>query len=152
MGYTHYWYREKEIHAEVFAAIAHDFRTLCSALERNGVRLAGGSGDGEPVINLDEVCFNGLGDDSHETFYFPRILDLDSWSRPEKADRYFEFCKTARKSYDLAVTAFLIMAKHYLGDSIIVRSDGDIDEWQKAIKLCFQVLGYGLAFQLDESD
>ncbi len=51
------------------------------------------------------------GDCSHETF---RLYRSDQ--------HYFGFCKTACKPYDIAVTAALIIVKHYVRD-IHVSSD-----------------------------
>jgi hypothetical protein len=59
MGYTHYWYRPKEIPPEVFKAIVSDFKTILNTLEGFGLKLAGGNGTGEPEINDEVVCFNG---------------------------------------------------------------------------------------------
>jgi hypothetical protein len=196
MGYTHYWYRQKEISPEVYSSIVQDFRCLLPMLERWGIRLAGGLGEGEPHIDEEAVWFNGLrdcghrsdrdffiawpaedargiaapdedvkvgtwfagnllskracdGDCSHETFHFPRVLRPPSWQKPKENGLYFNFCKTAFKPYDLAVTAFLVVAKHHLGSRIIVRSDGDDCHWQDAKWLCQLELGYGLDFRLD---
>jgi len=215
MGYTHYWYREREIEAKNYKAMVDDFKKLIPVLERQGVKLADGLGRGRPRIDYDEVKFNGLkncghlnndeiaiawplpeaqgigsnltdvdgqwfagrylakrccdGDCSHETFYFPRVLPntfpydkplgeiayYDMERRPvyhekSKIGRYFDFCKTAYKPYDWAVTAFLVIAKHYLGRRIIVCSDGTSANWNDARLLCQLELGYGLGFQLDK--
>jgi hypothetical protein len=40
------------------------------------------------------------------------------------------FCKTARKPYDIAVTASLILAKKIFGDIIKVSSDGNWSDWE----------------------
>ena len=195
MGYTHYWYRPKVIPPGVYSQIVRDFRRILPTLEKCGVRLAGGLGEGEPQIDEEEVWFNGAkncghpkddfsiawpsrdaqgiaapgedvkvgtwfagvelqkrscdGDCSHETFVFPRVLKPHEWEKPRKNGLYFDFCKTAFKPYDLAVTAFLVIAKHYLGDSLIVHSDGDEPHWQDARWLCQLELGYGLEFRLD---
>lgn len=67
MGYTHYWYREQKIAPDVFKAIVSDFEKVRPHLH---VELAGGQGEGEPTFNDVTVDFNGVGDDSHETFRF----------------------------------------------------------------------------------
>ena len=89
------------------------------------------------------------GDCSHESFCLPRVLTLDEWRKPERG-KYFEFCKTAYKPYDLAVTACLIIAKHHLGGAIFVKSDGELDAWKDSMALCQKMLGYGEDFKLDE--
>jgi hypothetical protein len=73
----------------------------------------------------------------------------DSESPTTQNGLYFDFCKTAFRPYDMAVTACLVIAKHYLQDRIVVRSDGDDDQWQDAKWLCQIELGYGLDFHLD---
>lgn len=210
MGYTHYWYREKEIDGDIYRAIVDDFKKLLPAFGAEGVKLAGGSGEGEPRIDYDEVWFNGAshcghppnhnivipwpskkavgvgasaeaisgqwfagaeietrccdGDCSYETFDFPRIITEREpigevcyynmarepvYNEKAKVGRYFHCCKTAFRPYDWAVTAFLVIAKHYLGDKIIVHSDGEVPQWQDAMLLCQIELGYGMDFQLD---
>ncbi len=211
MGYTHYWYRNKKIGRDSYRAMVDDFRRIVPVLEREGVKLAGGSGEGSPEIDYSVVCFNGVrgcghpvnheiciawaspeaqgvgdnrsdidgtwfagryltrrccdGDCSHETLFFPRVLPSDHrpvgeiayydtsgkpvHNEPEKVGKYFDFCKTAFKPYDWAVTAFLLIARHYLSDSIIIRSDGTSANWQDARLLCQLELGYGVEFRLE---
>ena len=59
MGYTHYWYREKEIDKGVFQKIVDDFKKLLPEFQKMGLKLAGGSGEGDPVITYEKVVFNG---------------------------------------------------------------------------------------------
>jgi hypothetical protein len=214
MGYTHYWYREREIGRATFASIVADFKKLLPIFKVLDVKLGNGRGKGKPIINSNEVIFNGLrncghpknshlvipwpapvvkpgialsssqavvgswfagvvlnqracnGDCSYETFYFPRVLPqryepaqpvtyCDMSGHPVcngklLVGKYFDFCKTAFRPYDLAVTAFLVIAKHHLSERILVRSDGTMMHWIDAVKLCQNVLGYGLDFQLGE--
>jgi len=85
------------------------------------------------------------GDCSHETFYFPRVMLRDHHTA---LDYHFDSCKTAFKPYDLAVQAFLIVAKHHLGDEILISSDGDEQHWIDAQNLVDHTLGYGMDFDL----
>ncbi len=92
------------------------------------------------------------GDCSHETCHFPRILEGKADYHPAEehgSGWYFDFCKTAYKPYDLAVTSFLIAAKHYLEEKICIKSDGQTQHWADARILCSGVLGYGFDFELD---
>lgn len=72
--------------------------------------------------------FNGVGDEAHETLAISRTTED------------FDFCKTARKPYDLAVTASLIAFQRMFieGDKVLIdlTSDGE-DEggWNEGIKL-----------------
>ena len=70
------------------------------------------------------IRFNGVGELSHETFMVDRIY------------RDFEFCKTNRKPYDLAVCSVLILVSLY-ADGGEISSDGLGDtytdsEWKDA--------------------
>jgi hypothetical protein len=60
MGYTHYWHRPLTIPAEIFQAIRSDFGQLVLPLSDFGVHLAGGLGEGLPVITNDDIRFNGV--------------------------------------------------------------------------------------------
>jgi hypothetical protein len=95
---------------------------------------------------LSSRCCNG--DCSYETFYFPQRQPSDSYQTKD-ADglTYFNCTKTAYRPYDLAVNAFLVIAKHYLGSKIRVSSDGDLENWIEGIELCRTYLGYEETFE-----
>ena len=108
------------------------------------------------------------GDCSHETFSLPVRIEKEDWQKPigkishydangkpvyndtEEVGRYFEFCKTAYKPYDLAVIICLIIAKHHLKEEIIETSDGTLDNWKDGMLICQKILGYGLDFTLND--
>ena len=69
--------------------------------------------------------------------------------KPTTGPFYFSCTKTAYRPYDIAVTACLIIAKHYLGEQIRILSDGESKDWDDARMLCEQFLGYGKDFELD---
>ncbi|POB12323.1 hypothetical protein [Sulfobacillus sp. hq2] len=77
------------------------------------------------------------GDCSHESFCFDQT-----------ANDSFAFCKTAFKPYDIAVTAALIVIKHYL-PAVVVTSDGDDEKWADGRLVCMMACGYGEEFRLD---
>ncbi len=87
------------------------------------------------------VRFNGVGPRAHESFRMERIYA----GPPARSmrGRYFDFCKTACKPYDLAVAAVLVAAKHRFGKLILVQSDGGAAEWAPAKALCQSILGVG---------
>jgi len=91
------------------------------------------------------------GDCSYETFEFERELTPYDWDEPEDG-KYFRFCKTAFRPYDLAVISFLIIAKKHLKERIIISSDGKDNLWFDGKFLCHLELGYGLDFSLGEED
>ena len=90
------------------------------------------------------------GDCSFETFSFPRVI-TDKYCKSSLIEdgKYFSFCKTAFRPYDLAVICFLIIAKHYLGDKIIVSSDGTNIHWFDGIVLCEYYLHYSAGYVLE---
>lgn len=90
------------------------------------------------------------GDCSYETFSFSLKMKIDEWNKPNEKNLYFECCKTAFRPYDLAVISFLIIAKHYLKNNIIVSSDGEDCHWFDGKMLCQMILGYGLEYVINE--
>ncbi len=92
------------------------------------------------------------GDCSYETVHFPATMAADSFFQESKEHPglYFECCKTAYRPYDLAVTAFLIIAKRHLRDKISVSSDGEDENWVEGKQVCQAFLDYGLEFQMTE--
>lgn len=112
-----------------------------------GHNLTAVEGDWLAGVTLQHRACNG--DCSYESVWFERDKKLESYDKPNERGLYFEFCKTAFRPYDLAVTAFLIIAKHYLGDRFVVTSDGEQAQWDDARRLCAEYLGYGASYVLD---
>ena len=91
------------------------------------------------------------GDCSYESFVFPRLRKpWGEWDRSDENGLFFDFCKTAFRPYDLAVTAFLLVAKHHLGDFIRVSTDGEDAHWSDAKLLCQMELGWGLEYRVTD--
>lgn len=91
------------------------------------------------------------GDCSYESFVFDRVEKAPDWRELDEDGLNFNFTKTAFRPYDVAVTAFLLIALHHLGDKIRVSTDGDFDGWADAIQLCYAHLGYKLTeFAVDD--
>lgn len=171
MGYTHYWRRQEDVPVEIFTHIVNDFKAVLPIINNIGIELKGGLGNGEPQIDKNAITFNGDkvpaeemvyarltsdtdwptrecgGDCSHETFHFPRTV----FQQPAEPDgRYFEFCKTAYKPYDIAVNTCLIICCHWLNNDIDISSDGGGAQWREAAIICHSVLGYGTEYQIDQ--
>lgn len=103
MGYTRYWDIKSDLNDFEFLK----FREICNQIvELFDIPLD------DITINDNEVIFNGVGDDAHETFVFSKKSG-------------FNFCKTKRKPYDAVVCACLLAAKNIFVDKIDIRSDGD---------------------------
>jgi hypothetical protein len=128
MGYTHYWTQSRDFKPEEWTQIRDDLGALLQDVQHvQGVALANAMGEpgSSPEFASKFIAFNGVGDDHHETFIVHRIRPRkSSWQNVRGQD----FCKTARKPYDLAVTAalcYLSTVPTELGPSAFsVSSDG----------------------------
>ena len=107
MGYTHYF----QLHSEPTQTRWQAFTNgVTSIINASDVKL-------ESEVTDSRIILNGVGKDSHETFYI------------EKGSVRWNFCKTARKDYDEVVTAILILARYVLSD-FSVSSDGTWNDWR----------------------
>lgn len=112
MGYSHYFgFKDgAKIDAERWNR-ALKLGEACA--KASGVEIAGWDGTGEPIFTDSVICFNGKGDEmSHETFYI------------DNSGETYEFCKTARKPYDIVVCCFLLAFKKVFGKDFVYSSDG----------------------------
>lgn len=119
MGYTHYWEFKDNIAPKnfkdgenKFARAAELIRKAYNKVTEMGIEIADGMGEGEPTISDREVYFNGKGDESCETFGI------------QANDGKWNFCKTARRPYDLLVCVSLLAFKEAFGDDFSYKSDG----------------------------
>ena len=136
MGYTHYWRQNRDF----TDAEWKEFVRLTNLIiaDNKGI-LSDGFGDGgRPEVNGEHVWFNGLGEDSHETFRITKNLAKDRY-KGESFDMGGDFCKTAHKPYDKYVVAVLC-ALYNLTDSPpqqnrsahpmeSISSDGNTSDW-----------------------
>lgn len=144
MGYTHYWSFLTPLKGET-AKVEKEYKKAikeCATIAReyylkNG-GLSGYSAHTEPG-RYGGLKINGKGDESHEDFtmreHYKENLE---WSNSN-------FCKTARKPYDVVVTACLIVLANRLPDYITVSSDGYREEWIEGLQLAKEVTGVAYA-------
>lgn len=127
MGYTHYTRNLKHTEA-AWEKVCEFAGKVFQYMESKGVVLLNDQHEDEekvpPLVTSEQIRFNGMGRDSHETFILNRMGED------------FEFCKTARKPYDLAVSAILIYSSSMSHDGEI-SSDGIVGtytdrEWYDA--------------------
>ena len=155
MGYTNYWCRSKDFTTEQWERICLDtFDIIVKHCDRKKIVLAweydspveplpsmmGGFRmlPKPPQVDGDVIRFNGWKDEGHETFMVTREL---GGHRTESGEM-FDFCKTARKPYDLAVMLVLLSMKRHAPDSVKVSSDGDWDgEWVPARQVYSKLFG-----------
>lgn len=113
MGYSVYWTPKKLTEEQIPAQFWDDCEKVLDKIISKGVILANPDGTevincGEKIVNYLEptengapgIVFNGFLDNSHESFCL--IFDGE-WN----------FCKTNRKPYDLAVKCILMLADKY---------------------------------------
>lgn len=130
MGYTHYW-KINQIHGQ---AKKNELKYKLAILECSKIVKAYYKEHGE-ISGYTAHCklgeygglnVNGKGEDAHEDFEMREHFS-------ENKD--FNFCKTARKPYDIVVTACLALLKHRLGDAFTVSSDGRANDWAYGVAL-----------------
>jgi hypothetical protein len=156
MGYTHYWkynpneilnteeLRKKFLQAVCWIDKAHKMIKKNKFIHKGQAGgyyddvpciIRGGHGEGKPMINESQVWFNGDAkkEMDHETFGI-------RWCGNEREN---DFCKTARKPYDLLVCVSLLAFKHAFNDYKVFRfsSDGDNSEWETAKDLFTRITG-----------
>ena len=143
MGYSHYYNgqqvgerRWKKFTDEVRLLLAHPAITgiVCKESDQPGL---------PPVIDDKVVCFNGKGEQGHETFVLQRSGGK-------------EFCKTGGisqmnigdswgKHYDIAVCAVLLAAKRHLGYRVTSDGNWSDEGWMRARALYARVTSHIVA-------
>lgn len=121
MGYTHYWTPKRTLTTDEWDEVSANIKAI---LDNSDIPLANGLGElgTFPEFTPEYIYFNGVGMDGHETMGIDRTSM--SW----------DFCKTARKPYDTAVTAVLAYLDTVVG-SLDATSDGDHEDWEAGIGL-----------------
>jgi hypothetical protein len=123
LGYTHYFDIPKKLDQDKFNTLGEQVKKIVKACRAKGIAIGDGAGNvSEPDIDSNEIMFNGVGSEAHETLCIKRTSDNKAWQ--ERTALVFNFCKTARKPYDVAVTASLIAMKE-LFPKCELSSDGD---------------------------
>ena len=137
MGYTHYW-RIKKGTPKLSKACLSDIKKVC---DRYGKLIQFEEDEKKPIVlNSGEIRFNGIRENGHETFLFEVPPKEDKYSKFDKGF-LFNFCKTARKPYDIVVCEILLILKAHLQENLKIDSDGFSNsecsfdgEWNKAIE------------------
>lgn len=112
MGYTHYWTNFTEL-PPLYDTTKCRIQVVLARYDD----ILIGPDAGRPLVTTGRVAFNGKGDDGCEDF---------DWDRYETWD----FCKTARKSYDIVVGMVLMILKKQYGTAMSVTSDGECEDWR----------------------
>ena len=105
MGYTHYFQQIEELPKDKWNSFIKEVKTT---LDNGQTTIKFDYNSNKPPqIDEEEVRFNGIGNNGHETFYLSRV-QFPRYNRIDKT-KYFNFCKTARKPYDKYVVKVLIL-------------------------------------------
>jgi hypothetical protein len=141
MGYTHYWSfepnkaQDTEQLRKKFKRASQYIKRFVKFMDTNKsdvYKICGGLGEGNAIINDTEIWFNGDASQQldHETFSL-------HWNRPNYHGKWNDFCKTARKPYDLIVCFSLLIFADTFPNAFEFSSDGGMedDEWQRAVEL-----------------
>ncbi len=152
MSYSHSWYRDKEIDPTVMSLIVADFIQLRKNLPEKAELVDapdfwGGLGDiafGGKAVSCEPMIFCRVSSG--------RCITQERAREQWQVGRYFEFCKTEKLPYDLAVKSLLIIVKNHVAAGIRIFTDGNNDDWTEAQVLCHDVLGYGGEFSIKERE
>ena len=109
MGYTNYWHQHNDFTDIEWKQIKEEYEYIKEVSE--GIIV-------DETKKTDEIVFNGKHLD-HETF----VLNKNTNTKKdyEGQDLSFNFCKTARKPYDLAVWHLLCFVHRICPDFAISR-------------------------------
>lgn len=132
MGYTHYWTQKRNFTREEWADVHEHIGAILKDVQHiQGIALASMNGDANtsPEFFPTYIGFNGVGDDAHESFKI-NFKRKKEWEGGRIGG---DFCKTARKPYDLAVTACLSYLSSVV-ETHDVTSDGDGTDWLDGVE------------------
>ena len=147
MGYTHRWsVKPGTSQDKIYAGYMNALPMLKNTVELHRGILANGAGDvsSSPTCTEDELCFNGIEEDSAETFYLsPKSIS--------------DFCKTYRNEYDLPVCECLLILYACIPGFVLnsdgfsgYRNDLNIDcFWEQAIENVEQRYGIKISKQAE---
>jgi len=119
MGYTHYFSQTRSFTDDEWNNIIETVNTIIKYCDNeHGIKVQVCYDDSAPAELTDEyILFNGVEDDGHESFHITKDTMED-----------FNFCKTARKPYDLVVVLSLLAIEKIAPNALEIRSDGGWEE------------------------
>lgn len=143
MGYTHYWTfkktKQKSQEVEkVYQTAIKECNKVILYYQKNAESWERLSGYSAHCKNgqYGGINFNGKGKYAHENFYLREHFNQNF----DNFGKGFNFCKTARKYYDIVVIACLSILKYRLKDNIDISSDGFYNEWIDGVNLAQKVI------------
>jgi hypothetical protein len=147
--YRHFYKQAKAASPKQWAKIKTDVEKLLTSLPPNSESAGGtfrqwtlmigdasGAVGSKPTVTDDEIALNGVHgkvDLSHETFWITRSKNTE----PDA-----DYCKTARKPYDLVVCGILIVLQHHAPGVWKISTNGTLEDWDPAREWVESILGY----------
>lgn len=126
MGFTRYWRVRPGVEGEGLLRPLPDMRRILAFAESQGTAESG--------TECEIFCFNGVGDEALEPFFWPpEDQDDDGW--------LWGFCKTDLKPYDVVVAACLQAVRDHLGEAAEISADAGPKAWVDGARLFASVLG-----------
>ncbi len=136
MGYTHYWsyLPESEQWQAAFPRLLGDTSVILDHLTARGIATAGAHGSGAAALTATNIVFNGAAPGDYESFVLGTTQDPNTRHHTHRGELFtWDFCKTARRPYDLAVTTVLLRARQLAPWHFAIGSDGYWDsDWKAA--------------------
>lgn len=131
--YTHYYsINTKKISQRRWDRVCNKLNELVYEFGQQHGGISGFSAHSKPG-KYGGLYFNGSRENGHEPF----ILRADVKNQEPGA-----FCKTARKPYDVLVTAVLSVLQMEFGEGLVkVGYDGDYPGWVAGVEYASKVLG-----------
>jgi len=136
MGYTHYFTQTRDFTDKEWRSITAFSGNLLK--NNDAKKVIDHKHDQKLEINNKTILFNGIKNDSHETFVLGKKIKPTSWKSRGgcfKKGEEFQFCKTAYKPYDKYVVAVLCYINAVAPGACKITSDGWKHEWQDGLKL-----------------
>lgn len=134
MAYVHHWAQPKSFQTTEWYQLrraAVRVIALCRTRLDIPICLTPDAPTEPPQCTADLIYFNAAGAEGGDDFQ----LDRD---RPICGGWFH--CDTARRPYDVAVTAVLALAQHLAPGVLAVRSDGTAGDWAPGLALARQVV------------
>lgn len=140
MGYTHYFQQLKDCSPAAWAKLCNALPALALKVSNEAPIAREYDSAGEPpAITEDDILFNGVGNNGHETMHLSRKRTVEDYQRGRPDSEAFHFCKTAEKPYDVIVVALLCLAHTYAPGVWRISSDGNANEWANGLALARRI-------------
>jgi hypothetical protein len=142
LGYTQYWKPTGEFTTNQFAELRLNAAKIIEVAKQLPYKIGiDTDGSNDTTISINGCVLNKDPEEIDE--YELEELTHETFELFANHVSTFNFCKTARKPYDIVVVACLIAAEAAAvkaGFTMNLSTDGEIENWQKGMELFAQAL------------